>query len=170
MDDVPRRVNAAQLAARKIKTGTGARRRPVSHSSTVDLNAPPMWADPNATSTTSPGLFGGGISAAGSFDFSAPGPSVSFGPTARNEIPQFAPIPQDIVQNLEDKRKADTMAEELERRNKPFQIASMAATRTPPESSQPSNDASIVAEEVERRNKPFQMLPMATTTARPESL
>ena len=165
MDDFPRRVNAAQLAARKIKTGTGAKKRLANHISTVDLNAAPQWADPNATSTPS-GLFGGSVSASGSFNFSAPGPSVSFGPTLGSEAPKFTPIQ---IRNSEEKRKANATDEVVDRRNKPFQIAPMSAIGVLPESSQPSKTTNNMAEEVESRNKPFKMPSMLGDTTRPDS-
>ncbi|KAI9742280.1 MAG: hypothetical protein M1818_004180 [Claussenomyces sp. TS43310] len=118
MADVPQRVNAAQLAARKIKT-TGSLRKKLGNHKSDDGNSVPLFAQPNASFSSSAGLFGGTVNATGGFNFSAPGPSISFASPSGSNTPTQ-------TSNNEDPR-ADTTGEEAARRNKPFRVDTESA-------------------------------------------
>lgn len=129
MADVPRRVNAAQLAARKIKSG-GSLRKKLGTSKADDGESVPQWATPGQSfNPPTGGLFGGAVSAGGGFSFSVPGPNISFG------SPSGSTTPTEQTNN-EDPR-ADTTGEEAARRNKPFRLT------TEPLSTQPTGTFSF---------------------------
>ncbi|KFY64765.1 hypothetical protein V496_03052 [Pseudogymnoascus sp. VKM F-4515 (FW-2607)] len=123
MSDTPRKVNAAQLAARKIKAPT--RRTKPSSNHGDDGNQAPLFA-PMPTSSfgaqsAGGGMFGGGApSANNSFNFAAPlqanfGGSVSFPPSSTASV----------LGNAADN-------EEAARRNKPFQISGFGSGAVSP--------------------------------------
>jgi hypothetical protein len=124
MSDTPRQLNAAQMAARKIKAPT-RRTKPTSNHGGDDGNQAPLFA-PMPTSNfgaqSAGGMFGGGApSANNSFNFAAPlqanfGGSVSFPPSS---------TPSAMGGNASDN-------EEASRRNKPFQMTGFGSGAASP--------------------------------------
>ncbi|KFY64413.1 hypothetical protein V497_01699 [Pseudogymnoascus sp. VKM F-4516 (FW-969)] len=123
MSDTPRKVNAAQLAARKIKAPT-RRTKPSSNSGADDGNQAPLFAPmPTASfgAQSAGGMFGGGAASANnSFNFAAPlqanfGGSVSFPPSSTPSAMGNA-----------------TVDEEAARRNKPFQMSAFGSGTASP--------------------------------------
>ncbi|KFZ14740.1 hypothetical protein V501_03090 [Pseudogymnoascus sp. VKM F-4519 (FW-2642)] len=123
MSDTPRQLNAAQMAARKIKAPT-RRTKPSSNHGGDDGNQAPLFA-PMPTSNfgaqSAGGMFGGGApSANNSFNFAAPlqanfGGSVSFPPSSTGSA----------MGNVSDN-------EEAARRNKPFQMTGFGSGAASP--------------------------------------
>jgi hypothetical protein len=143
MADVPRKINAAQLAARKIKTAGSLRRKGArsddERQRNID-NSVPLFADPDSVP-----FFGGGMSSAGTgFNFTASVPQMSFG------------SPQTSGQeSTSDDPRADTTGEEAARRKKPF------AMSTEPQNQQGNNSfqapSSSLFGQTNRGTSPFQM-------------
>lgn len=122
MSDTPRKMNAAQLASRKIKAPT-RRTKPSSNSGGDDGNQAPLFA-PMPTSNfgaSAGGMFGGGAASANnSFNFAAPlqanfGGSMSFPPSSTAAA----------LGNATDN-------EEAARRNKPFQMTGFGSGAASP--------------------------------------
>jgi len=113
------RANAAQLAARNIKAAKGSRRKtPLKPNGAVQQSMP-FGGDGGG------GLFGGGVQATGTFNFSAPGGGgLSFPPSPfgnGNMIPGGGVSSPDTSENESDPR-ADTTGEEAARRKKDFRV------------------------------------------------
>lgn len=123
-------VNAAQLAARKIKSAKGVKgklgNRSVGSSGGFGANTTPSFTGQDVSSGG--GLFGGALNAAGTFNFSAPVQGISFGNNSVASTPVWG-------SDNEEDRRADATAQELERRNKPFRMIDGSASA----SSQPSS-------------------------------
>ena len=117
MSDTPRKMNAAQLASRKIKAPT-RRTKPSSNSGVDDGNQPALFA-PMPTSSFGAQFGGGAASANNSFNFAAPlqanfGGSVSFPPSTASALGNA------------------TDNEEAARRNKPFQMTGFGSGAASP--------------------------------------
>ncbi|OBT64438.1 hypothetical protein VE03_05741 [Pseudogymnoascus sp. 23342-1-I1] len=123
MSDTPRKMNAAQLASRKIKAPT-RRTKPSSNQgddgNQAALFAPMPTSSFGAQSAGGGGMFGGGVpSANNSFNFAAPlqanfGGSVSFPPSTASTLGNA------------------TDHEEAARRNKPFQMGGFGSGAASP--------------------------------------
>jgi hypothetical protein len=137
MADQPRQVNAAQLAARKIKSLPPKRRAGTATPQRMENPAtnssfPPSTQSGFGNNTGGGGLFGGNISAPGSFNFAAPA-QISFG---GDTMPTFGASSN----NNGRPENSDATAEEAARRNKPFQMGGFGgAAASPAPSAQSGN-------------------------------
>ena len=119
-------MNAAQLASRKIKSAKGVRaklgNRTLPSAGTFGVNGTQSFQGQDASS--SGGLFGGGLNASGTFNFSAPVQGISFGNNSETSTPFWG-------SDAEEDRRADPTAEEAERRNKPFRMVDGSTGASP---------------------------------------
>jgi RanBP1 domain/Nucleoporin FG repeat region len=120
--DMSESMNAAQLASRKIKSAKGVRaklgNRALPSAGAFGVNGTQPFQGQDASSGG--GLFGGGLNASGTFNFSAPVKGISFGNNSETSTPFWG-------SDAEEDRRTDPTAEEVERRNKPFRMADGSA-------------------------------------------
>ena len=123
--DMSESMNAAQLASRKIKSAKGVRaklgNRALPSTGAFGVNGTQSFQGQD-TSLGS-GLFGGGLNASGTFNFSAPVKGISFGSNSETPTPFWG-------SDAEEDRRTDPTAEEVERRNKPFRMVDGSAGAT----------------------------------------
>jgi hypothetical protein len=123
-------MNAAQLASRKIKTAKGVKgklgNRVLPSAGSFGANGSQSFQGQNASSSSGGGggLFGGGLNASGTFNFSAPVQGISFGNNSETSTPFWG-------SDAEEDRRADSTSEEVERRNKPFRVLDGSTNASP---------------------------------------